>query len=207
MAKEGFLTMTINTISCTGYFYMLGSIPCRKYLNIRLDNTNKKEPDIVFVMMNPGGSLPLEEGDDGRREVPAQPDRTQEQIVILMRRAGFQFARVLNLSDVRQPDSNKFYKFLDGVAGRGLPHSIFDHRRSDELNDLMIDGVPIVLAWGVDKRLEDLSIMALDLLPRRADVLGWAKDDIGYYHPLPKDQERQLRWLDIVADQLKCSLP
>jgi hypothetical protein len=55
-----------------------------------LADVDAREPDLLVIMMNPGASRPLHalwDGDNPAGLVPAQPDRTQYQIMRLLRAA------------------------------------------------------------------------------------------------------------------------
>ncbi len=66
----------------------------------------------MVVMMNPGSSYPLNGIDNNFLPSEAQPDITQKQIMRVMDAVGFDYARILNLSDLRTPDSGELYRFL-----------------------------------------------------------------------------------------------
>lgn len=73
------------------------------------------EPDLMVVMMNPGSSYPLDGIDNNSIPSEADPDTTQQQIMKVMDAALFNYARILNLSDLRTPDSNELYRFLNSA--------------------------------------------------------------------------------------------
>lgn len=169
-------------------------------------------PDLVAVMMNPGSSRPLEPT-DALGWAPAQPDRTQLQLMKLAVRAEtdgivvapVQHIRVLNLSDLRTPQSAELFGWLAGLSdGR---HSLFDPARSDERERLLGDGdTPILRAWGLGKALSALASQAVRATAGRR-VLGLSEEGLLYRHPLPQHAQRQREWLDAVLGQWRALAP
>jgi hypothetical protein len=199
----------------TGYFYTSEGYRLRSYLNIRKKSgwfgqrllrvksrIGIDSPDVMVVMMNPGASAPLEGGDDGRAEYAAKPDLTQKQIARVMDHCGFSYARILNLSDLRYPDSVDFLSELKPLNSEGVAHSIFDPLRAEELRDIFVQTVPVILAWGVDERLRPLARRALDRIKSPVKV-GQKKggNDWAYYHPRQRGKDPQI-WLDEIFKQL-----
>ncbi|WP_272689744.1 hypothetical protein [Providencia sp. PROV033] len=97
----------------TGLFYESNGFKLRKYLNIKRANITLDKPDLMVVMMNPGSSYPLDGIDNNFFQSEAQPDTTQQQIMRVMDAVGFDYARILNLSDLRTPDSGQLYPFFE----------------------------------------------------------------------------------------------
>ena len=187
----------------TGLFYEIKGYKFRKYLNIKKLITSKQNPDLMVVMMNPGGSKPLDGIDNNTVESEAIPDRTQDQIMRVMLACKLEYARVLNLSDVREPKSNKLFPKLLEMHKEGIPNSIFGPKRKDDFESLFIKGVPIIYAWGVDKKLQDLAEMAIKTIDV-ANPIGMAKDCLewAYYHPLPQVYKKQIEWVDEITEQI-----
>ena len=171
----------------TGWFYVgPGQTECRSYLNIRANSGRvPNEPDLMVVMMNPGGSVPLTGGNNGQAEVPAEPDNTQYYIMRVMVAKGFRFARVLNLSDYRHRSSNQFYpqiRILDSVYPE---HSIFHANRVNDFDGLFNHSVQLVLGWGTDNRLKHLAEMALNRIePGQIAGISYPTKPWAYRHPL-----------------------
>jgi hypothetical protein len=199
----------------TGYFYTEEGYRLRSYLNIRRKSgwfgqglrrlksrIGIDSPDVMVVMMNPGSSAPLDGGDDGRAECAAKPDLTQKQIARVMSHCGFSYARILNLSDFRQPESVDFLSELKPLNSEGIAHSIFDPARAEELSQLFVQSVPVILAWGVDGRLRPLARRALDQI-KSPVKLGQKKggNDWAYYHPRQRGKDPQI-WVDAIVKQL-----
>ena len=195
-----------------GDFYKLGCWPCRSMLEIvdrefREPNELLSHPaDIVVVMMNPGSSRPENDNNSPTR-APAQvgrgaqltrtcPDPAQTPTKELMRRKRFGHVRVLNLSDVREP--NDFPKL---VASGSLPtgHSMFCEERRAELEArLNARSAVVVVGWGYDYRLMQLANAAYDaLVSRERKVHGWQIRP-GFAHPSPRvhTKAKSKEWLD-----------
>ena len=118
--------------SVLGHFYNVAvetgeRFCCRSVMEIRRranDSSSNRDhpdlPDAIVIMMNPGGSKPLDTAPIdvssahgpfvNRHLVPTAPDTTQYQVMRVMLHLGWAFARVLNLSDLREAKSSKFAK-------------------------------------------------------------------------------------------------
>jgi hypothetical protein len=192
-----------NKFEIVGHFYELSSLKCRRYLNIKRVGSNLSQPDIMVVMMNPGSSYPLDCIDNNNVPSEACPDPTQNQIMAVMNRADFDFARVLNLSDVRHPSSNEFYKFLNSSSANSIPHSIFHQSRCKEFLTLFRQGVPVIYGWGVNSNLEKLARVAINRVSEN-NPIGIRKNGIewAYYHPLPRVYTKQVEWVNTVSSLL-----
>jgi hypothetical protein len=62
----------------------------------------------MVIMMNPGSSKPHRWYENNTKESLAIPDNTQSQIM-KVQNCNLQYARVLNLSDLREAKSSIFY--------------------------------------------------------------------------------------------------
>lgn len=193
----------INEFEIYGHFYELSGLKCRRYLNIKRVGSNLSQPDIMVVMMNPGSSYPLDSIDNNTDPSEAHPDPTQDQIMAVMNNTGFNFARVLNLSDARQPSSTEFYKFLSSSDANSIPHSIFHHSRHEEFLTLFHLGVPVIYGWGVNSNLEGLARKAINKISE-ANPIGIKKHGVewAYYHPLPRIHSKQVEWVRTVSSLL-----
>ncbi|RAP74378.1 hypothetical protein [Paenibacillus montanisoli] len=213
-----------------GRFYQIGyqngkNALCRSCLDIfsrNLDIDNQS-PDAFIIMQNPGDSVSLEAIDnsfDGpiyRRTHPrldqlirqtpitmAKPDKTQYQVMRLMHHYGWNYARVLNLGDLRDTVSDSFIKKFLIINDRYL--SIFSGVRNTELFNLIhtIDSKPTVVAWGVDRRLKSLAIQALGALPDHICGLSGDHEHL-FYHPLPRKNEGPRKWLERFISEITYS--
>ncbi len=185
----------------SGYYYRRNALLCRKYLDIKQKDTKISKPDMMVVMMNPGSSKPLDGDDDGQILTKAKPDNTQYQIIKISQLCGYSFARVLNLSDIREPKSQIFF---DLIQTADSSHSIFDDSRADDFTELFVRDVPVIFAWGVDKKLQLLADMAIDKI-QATKPIGILKDGThsAYYHPLPQNYDRQKQWLENIYNKLR----
>lgn len=159
--------------------------------------------DLVAVMMNPGGSRPIDEGglfDDGSGWHDALPDRTQYQLMKLaLGTEHIRHIRVINLSDLRTPKSAELFATLPKLGGW---HSIFDASRDVELQRALgVQGTPVLLAWGMALQLRPLAKQALARIHGH-QTFGISEDGIAYRHPLPQRYDLQQQWLQVVGVQM-----
>jgi hypothetical protein len=169
-----------------------------------------REPDLLVVMMNPGGSKPLDalwNDTAAHGFVPAVPDRTQYQIMRLLVAAqeaglGWSHARILNLSDLRTPKSAIFIQKLAQYA-QDTSHSIFSKSRSKECAALFAQKqTPVLLGWGLNPNFgcwADLALQAAQGHP----LLGLSADSRFYRHPLPQRYDLQVAWLAQIQKQIQ----
>ena len=186
-----------------GYYYTFENHKFRKFLDIKSNTTNINSPDLMVIMMNPGGSRPNNGEDNSRTLTPAIPDKTQDKIMRVMQNTGYQYARILNLSDLRTPDSNKLYKFLRTNDSNSIAHSIFCTERRDDFNTLFTPNVPVIFAWGVNVVLQPLAEDVIQLINHQSPC-GMLKENTlwAYYHPLPPNYQKQEAWIEAISNQL-----
>jgi hypothetical protein len=187
-----------------GDYYVQNNLNLRRTLEIYKSNTLLQYPDLQIVMMNPGSSFPYSFDFNSRKLVPASPDKTQFQLMRLMERCGFQYARVVNLSDFVSPKSTDFYRFLQTDAAEDFDHSIFSPSRAQELSITLNCETITIAAWGVNRALHGLASSALKAL--NTDLLFGIKKEkhsCAYYHPLPRTHTKQIEWLDTLEKQLR----
>lgn len=193
-----------NDFKITGLFYELNDFKFRKYLNIVRKNSNTENPDLMIVMMNPGSSRPLKEENYLNTESEAIPDRTQDQIMRLMNNCSFNYARILNLSDLREANSSVFYETISELDNHKITHSIFDIERIEEFEELFVNNTPVIFAWGVNKKLMKLAIQAInrigEIKPIGIKKLGF---EYAYYHPLPQNHKKQVEWVEKITGIIK----
>lgn len=199
--------MIKNKFKITGLFYELQGYKFRKYLDIKKVKTTLKTPDIMVCLMNPGSSIAIDGIDNNTIESEAVPDRTQSQIMKVMLNAGFNYARVLNLSDIREPKSNEFYKKMVELDSKGIAHSIFDDSREEEFNELWVHGIPVIYGFGVSPKLKKLALKAMEVCNVQ-NPYGVQKEGVvhGYFHPLPYVYSKQQEWVATVSNQFKSQL-
>jgi hypothetical protein len=198
--------------SVWGHFYSASiggaEYQFRSILEIRSQEAKEHRPDLLVVMMNPGGSRPLEKdievpkwevGSKKTSLLPTKEDRTQMQIMKLMDMLNFDFARIINLSDIREPKSENFHKLVQKF-GNDMRHSIFAPARRSELDDVMHDkDIPVLAAWGLGTDL-NLATRAEQALAGR-NIIGLRPTPKPMYrHPLPQNATAQKQWLKDVSE-------
>ena len=210
--------------SVLGHFYSLHvpdkePIKCRSVLEIT-SKVARENPaaDAVFIMMNPGSSRAVEQTDHlvlagsisemSAHLVPTVPDTTQYQIMRVMHYSGWQHVRVINLSDLRDPQSGAFsrrYTQLERESGSTV-HSVFSPERAAELIRRLSrrPGGPLICAWGVSDDLNPLIKRAIKALALEANVTGLEKPGQSgkYFHPLPSLQSQKEQWVVQMLAQL-----
>lgn len=187
-----------------GCFYRLDGTHCRKYLDIKRKGKHLANPDLLVVMMNPGNSKPVNGRYEFNRLTDAKSDRTQMQIMRLMNNCGFDFCRILNLTDIQETKSKALIEILSKPKTKQLPHSIFDPRRKADFDDLYPKNAMTLLAWGVHDALNDLAQKAIEKVDNN-NIVGLKKEnsDLAYYHPLPPSYYKQQQWVRKISMQLK----
>ncbi|MBF0177114.1 MAG: DUF1643 domain-containing protein [Magnetococcales bacterium] len=214
-----------------GHFYQLSwngaELPCRSLLELVAHDCVPSHPnallqrqaDVVAVMMNPGSSRPLGTRHappqvvgkppslQGYHLVPTRPDNTQYQIMRIMAARGWKHARILNLSDLREPKSPLFLQKVAEINqgdAAGALHSIFHPGRKEELASLLggVGQTPVIAGWGRHPSLLPLAIRCLDRLRGHA-LLGVpvAGETRLFAHPSPMLQRAKDAWLDAVLMQ------
>ncbi len=226
------------TFRCYGHFYRLsvnGAEPqlCRSVLEITSlpreavgAGTNPNDlfshsgatrnlPDAVVIMMNPGSSRPIEDGDtdslltmpltDGFQKplVLTQPDNTQYQIMRIMVSRNWNHVRVLNISDLRDPKSPSFIARTQKLAALpgGAAHSLFCEVRTAERETMLRRkvGAPFILGWGQDSGLIPLAKQCLSRIEgEKMITVPAGNDPVLTAHPSPMLQSKKEEWLDAI---------
>ncbi|GGK37895.1 MULTISPECIES: DUF1643 domain-containing protein [Flavobacteriaceae] len=187
----------------TGFYYEELGFKFRKYLDIKTVDTDIRTPDLMVIMMNPGSSRPVDGIDNNTKESSAIPDRTQDQIMKVMLNSNLQYARILNLSDLREAKSNIFYNKIIDLENKGISHSIFDENRQEDFNQLWINNVPVIFGWGVNDHLKPLALKAMKSC-NASNPYGILKANTNwaYYHPLPQIYSKQQEWVSVITQHL-----
>ena len=177
--------------------------------------TYKAEPELIVVMMNPGSSRPwdkkyaiplLHAGMNYNEEeilkvkmVRAQPDLAQYQIMRFMKKANIQYARVINLSDLRDGNSDSAADNLNEIRRVpvvGCLHSIVN--REEEFSLAIGTAAPILSGWGFSqKAFVPFIHKAMSMLPPQR-IFGVKKENgwpCDFYYPSPSVLEKKLEWL------------
>ncbi|SDU03203.1 Protein of unknown function [Pseudomonas pohangensis] len=186
-----------------GLFYESNGYKLRKNLDIKRIGAELNDPDLMAVMMNPGSSYPLDEINNNTVPSEKEPDNTQQQIMKVMDVAALNYARILNLSDLRTPDSSELYRFLKSEKSSEVEYSIFSPNRKSEREQLFVNGTPVIFGWGVNQALVPLAKQAIEALCIN-NPLGILKSNTrySYYHPLPRIYAKQLEWVQHVTSQI-----
>lgn len=183
---------------------------------------SSSQPDSIFVMMNPGSSEPrqfgfrepvlsMEEAPDKLENLEmvfAKPDVTQYQVMRIMAEMGWDHVRVINLSDIREPKSLKFFKKVEEFENKYSDvHNIFSRLRSkerDKVFDLKEKQSPVILGWGRDKSLLPLAEKALKFLEdfKTAGIVSPGHQKL-YSHPSPNLQKAKIEWLENIFDKIR----
>jgi hypothetical protein len=187
----------------SGLFYKIGNYKLRKYLDIKHQSSSLTQPDLMVVMMNPGSSYPLDGIDNNDSPTEAKPDKTQNQIMKVMCISSFEYARVLNLSDLRTPSSNELYAFIESEESKDIPHSIFGRDREGDFSSLFVNNVPVIFSWGVSPILADLAKQAIKSV-NHPNPIGLRKiqNQYAYYHPLQRTNRKQVEWVNEITNML-----
>lgn len=191
-----------NNFKIDGLFYKNNNHLCRKYLDIKRSDLKDIQPDLMVVMMNPGSSKPEDRNDNNTSISKAVPDKTQNQIMKIMNDCNFSYARILNLSDIREPKSGVFYSKLNELDK--IPHSIFSNERIEDFETLFVKEVPVIFAWGVNKNLISLAMIAVERINEK-EPFGILKEGaaFAYYHPLPQNYYAQEKWCKDIIHQIQ----
>ncbi|MBL7766290.1 MAG: DUF1643 domain-containing protein [Chitinophagaceae bacterium] len=172
-----------------GYFYQRGELQFRKHLDIINKDSKKTQPDLMVIMMNPGSSTQS----SGYEKVfdtlvPAVLDPTLKHLIDVLSACNFEYARILNLSDVCISNSKDFKTYLKMQAISNPLHTIFHNDRKNELKELFVLDIPLIKAWGVDEdnRLRVLYNLADKSIQSNQMICGLAnkKNRVGFYHPM-----------------------
>lgn len=180
---------------------------------------DKNLPDAIVIMMNPGSSHPIEEGDtDSLLTLPlpadfskplvlTRPDNTQYQIMRIAVSKGWTHVRVLNISDIRDPKSPSFIartQALDTLEG-GDRHSLFSEARSSERKRMLRTkpDAPFILGWGQNPGLIPLARQCLNCIEGSPIVtVPSGSDPALTAHPGPMLQAKKEAWLDAIRTML-----
>ena len=122
----------------------------------------------------------------------------------IMLNCKFEYARILNLSDLREANSSVFYKKIAQLEKCNISHSIFDNNRNSDYKKLFVKDIPVIFAWGVSKNLCKLATMAINRI-REAKPIGLKEDKLeyAYYHPLPRNNIKQIEWVKKITKMIK----
>jgi hypothetical protein len=162
--------------------------------------------DAIFMLVNPGGCVPVDQNYDIPFLVPrtttipfvdSLSDQTQWQLMRLMKLKNWNQTVIMNLSDIRSGNMNIFKHDLERAERVSYQyHSILSEQREEEFKSLLQNNHgPIIGGWGTDKRIKSLAERALQK-ESFTRVLGVKLSTFPYYlHPKPMIQQQRLEWL------------
>jgi hypothetical protein len=161
-------------------FYEIHALPVkwgRSYLDIVTDPTTKI--DLLIIMLNPGSCSSKEPLND-KISIEVNPDPTLKRIITLLNKSNhYKNCRVLNLSDVQEPNSKEFFKNQDLYLSK---YSIFSHERKSELEALISPNMKAIIAWGVQVKNSEKARESLIMLKSlNVEILN---EDHSQFHPL-----------------------
>lgn len=184
----------------SGLFYKRNSQNCRMVLDIREIGCDLENPDLIVIMMNPGSSKPiLEKYHNQSLEtacfVPTYPDDTQWKVIDFMRKYKFQYARILNLSDICEPNSGKLNKnnfeenssFLNPIKSK--THDFMQYLNSD---------ATLLLGWGAKDFSINAIVKAIQVISKNnyKQIFGNFNRDCFFYHPTYFKDSKKSEWLN-----------
>ena len=108
---------------------------------------------------------------------------------------GWSHARILNLSDLRQPKSTVFMKTWTTLSES---HSIFSKSRQNSLYELIGEPEQILLAWSQEESLLPLAEMASSAV-RSFNTIGLSRGENLYAYPSPMLQKHKESWLASIS--------
>lgn len=211
-----------------GHFYELeigrSKFNCRSLLEIKIkdfDSKFDKKTDAIVIMMNPGSSRPIDVKYRGaslvksalfssrlvKDVIPTYPDNAQYQIMRVMKKQKWRYVRILNLSDLRNGNSDDFS--LDFTKASEVdeshPHSIIHPGREHEFDKYVYDenNGPVIAAWGNIKILHPFAKNALIKLKHKS-VVGVKDNNCPYVfkYASPYRKSHKLNWLVEVESEL-----
>lgn len=187
---------------------------CRSLAAIRRTGRESEGVNALFVLLNPGKCLPLTGEDSvpllsGKQAdlplLPAAPDNTLYQLMRLMELMDWNHVQIINLTDLRTEkfddykESQRFMKQYGDTRD-----SIFSIDRYLELLDIMEEAGSIIAGWGTKSSITHAAEEAFIILSEQADVRGIAyREPPLFYHPFPWLQNKCVKWLDDMEEQLK----
>lgn len=210
-----------------GHFYGLSLdddlYDCRSCLKI-ISNKHKasdlEQPDAIVIMMNPGSSRPLDKNYQQKNYtskqifskrwkkefVPAQADNAQYQIMRMMRKKQWKIVYIINLSDLRNGNSEKFAADFTLIEknNNDSPHCMTHQKRKNELQQLLDADCPIIAAWGSVKVLKNSAEQILNLMSNSRNLIGLRVDENlpWYRFASPYLKTHKESWLKEIAREI-----
>lgn len=190
---------------------------CRSLATIRRINTQTSNANALFVLLNPGKSMPMTGkepipvftgGVDPQPLVSAVPDNTMYQLMRLMERMNWDYVKIINLTDMK---TEKFEEHLESqrfMKQHGdSRHSVFSIDRRNELVDYAGNSESIIAGWGTKSAIIPAAEEAFSSLSELGNVKGLSYKSLPlFYHPFPWLQHKCVKWLDDMEEQLKSTM-
>ncbi|WP_226682864.1 hypothetical protein [Sutcliffiella horikoshii] len=166
--------------------------------------------DAVVMMVNPGScnvsdknyNIPILNPVTERVPfVEANSDQTQEQLMRLMDKRGWNHLVIINLSDICSGNIDVFFSYLR--KAKEFDHSILSDTRIREMECIMDNNRgPVIVAWGTNTRIKQLAKTALDHSLLKT-IVGVKHDRCPFYlHPRPALMEKRALWLQNINSLL-----
>ncbi|MCA6438034.1 MAG: DUF1643 domain-containing protein [Bacteroidetes bacterium] len=178
----------------SGLFYKAGKINCRMVLDIREIDSKLEDPDLIVIMMNPGGSKPEDQSYkfntlQKATFVPTQPDLTQWKVIDFMKSYGYKYARILNLSDLCETKSGK----LKSKEFRDYSNFFTPSGEKDLFDTFFTKETDLLIAWGSMDIAKKTITNALEKIRTKncPRIYGFqhTQERNFFYHPLKRPQK------------------
>lgn len=161
--------------------------------------------DAYFIMLNPGSCHPqdksycIQEYKDWNQIeinlVKSCPDSAQYQVMRLMDNKRWKFVRILNLSDIKNGDIEKFEDIFSNMVSK--QHSLFDESRDYERAELMSQDAIIIASWTKQKIIKDLAILCKEKLKdKEISGIPFDKAKIYYKYIKPHIYNQQIKIIE-----------
>lgn len=188
----------LNLYSVSGVFYEAHGDKFRRLLRIQSKGGQVSDIDLLVIMMNPGSSK-SNGAETSNIEVDCIPDPTQFQIMRVMQRTSRKHAVVLNLSDLRNAKSEEFYKRIPELEAGFESHSIFSAGRRKEIEPYLNPNIPVIIGWGVSRKLLPLSTKALTTL-NGLPIFAMNNQEGLPLHPYLRYRQRE--WVETISTEI-----
>lgn len=185
------------------------------------ENLKLSTPDALCIMMNPGTSTPLKSfykerihevesfkiNHQNKPLVLTIPDDTQFRIMAIMKAKGWKHVRVINLTDIRQHESEKL-KLEINSFNQVYPipiHSLFSKKRKKELFEILssVKSKPIIMAWGTQKCLKEFANICFQMTNNFSCYGVTSKqDELFLQHPLTSN----CSWVDEILTKINSNI-
>lgn len=197
-------------VEASFYYRNIGEeqVLCRRAANIKKINCENEPLDAYFVMMNPGKCKCIDVSQIAKNEnmefsfSPSRADPTMVRIMNIMDELGWKNIRIINISDIVEPDSKKVRIKVSDIIKNGYhAHCVFSEERRDELEYLTKENAVYVMAFGVSKEINYYVPLCMKYLENK-NCVG-AKNKYGQYlHIRPTLKENQIKVAEQIIEQI-----